>query len=104
LRVRSAVVDRGIVLFLIAEKGSFTRVVERLGHVDILGPATRAALIENDIVGNAQCLSTRIPFVRFVLRVRPGDRADRLTSIAGESANGATKKPLTRKLCSFAVS
>src|SRR5215208_2952236 len=57
LRIGCAVVDRRVVIFLLAEKGSTLRGAEHLCHIDILRPATGTALIENDVVRDAQRLS-----------------------------------------------
>src|SRR5690349_18808538 len=104
LRVRGAVVDRGISLLPIAEKCCFVRVVEWLGHVDVLGPAAGVALIKKDDIGDAQRFNTRIPFDRLIRRVDPRDRADRLISFAGQHTDSTTEKTLARKLRCFSIS
>src|ERR1041384_6757561 len=89
LRVRGAVINSGIVFCFLAEQGSAIAVVERLSHIDILGPATRFALIKKHTVCYAQCLNARVPLIGLVLRVVPRDRSNCLVRFTCESASGA---------------
>src|SRR6185436_3001832 len=75
--------------------------IERLTHIDVLGPATGVALIKNDVVCNPQCFSARVPLVSFILRVDPRDGSDGQVCFAGETANGKTEKLRARELRGF---